>query len=134
MKRKCLIVFLLAAVLLLLIGCAKADPLKGAWVPETSFVYQTADRYQQEPLTVFSVWSFDGNGNGTRTTYADGVSETVSFSYKSFRDEGSFPDTDCLLLNGETQIPYSFIGDALVLNITDDSGIRHRLEFRRISD
>ncbi len=134
MSRKRLTVLLLAVVLLLSIGCAKTSQLKGVWVLETSFVYRDANRYQQEPLTVFMVYSFDGNGNGTETAYADGASVTVTFSYKSVRDEGSFPDRDCLLLDGKTQIPYSFTGDNLVLDTTDESGVRHRLEFRRISD
>ncbi len=134
MNRKRLIVLLLAAVLLLSIGCAKTSQLKGVWVLETSFVYRDANRYQQEPLTVFMVYSFDGNGNGTETAYADGASVTVSFSYQTVHGDDSLLNQDCLLLDGKTQIPYSFTGDNLVLNITDESGVRHRLEFRRISD
>lgn len=134
MNRKRLTVLLLVAVFLLSIGCAKTSRLKGVWVLETSFVHLKGNRYQQEPLTVFMVYSFDGNGNGTETSYSDGVSATVTFSYRTVRDNENLPGQDCLLLDGKTQIPYSFTGGNLVLDITDESGVRHRLEFRRISD
>ena len=134
MNRKRLTVLLLTAILLLSIGCAETSQLKGVWVLETSFVYQKSDKYQQEPLTVFMVYSFDGNGNGTETVCADGVSTTVTFSYQSVRNNESLPSQNCLLLDGKTQIQYSFTGDNLVLNTTDENGVRRRLEFRRISD
>lgn len=79
------------------------------------------------------VYSFDGNGNGTETTYADGASDTVLFTYQTVHREGILTP-DCLLPDGKTQIPYSFTGDNLVLNITDENDVSHRLVFRRISD
>ena len=82
LKRKWTAFVLLAAVLLLSAGCAKTDTLQGTWVLNRSAVNVEGNRYRQEEMTYFIVYTFDGHGKGTRTTYIDGETDTISFSYR----------------------------------------------------
>lgn len=88
MKRKWIVFLLLAAIVLTMIGCTKADELQGTWVLEHSWVHEQADRYKQEECTYAVTYTFDGYGNGSKAVFENGYTTVTSFTYKFVEEKG----------------------------------------------
>ena len=129
-----LVCVLLAAVLLMTIRCAMTDSLQGTWVQTHFWKHIQGERYRAEDMTYFVVYTFDGHGKGTKTTYSDGKTNTETLSYQLIH-EGT---DDYLQLGGEggsVRLPLYFDPDmnGITLRILDENHKLHRLSFRRVA-
>lgn len=127
MKRRRIAWILLFAIALTLVGCGKADALKGTWTQVRSMRNEELNE-KIENGTLIHTYTFNGHGKGEEMKLRDGTKTTIPFEYELI-ERG----TTILVIDG-IRIPYAFVGDTLQMQITQGGGKKDFFVFERTED
>ena len=127
MKRRRIAWILLFSIALTLVGCGKADALKGTWTQVRSMRNEELNE-KIENGTLIHTYTFNGHGKGEEMTWRDGTKITIPFEYELI-ERG----TTILVIDG-IQIPYAFVGDTLQMQIMQGGGKTDFFVFERTED